>query len=244
MAPPLVLEQHRRCSRLGLKILIGLLLLGAAFGLGRDIGHHLPEIERWIASHGALGFMTFIVAVVVCTSLFVPDTVFAVLAGVLFGVFWGTFAVVVACLFTATLNFEVSRRLLHDRVRRWLAANPRLSAIEQAVKREGVRFLFLLRLTPIHPVTVSYLLGATNTRFGTFFVASLGLIPGLFVEVYFGYVAGHVAKVAGNVGEHSGWQTALTLAGLILCVAVLVQVTRIASRALAGYEQPSAGAGV
>lgn len=211
-------------------------------GLGRYFGHHLPALENWIATHGWLGALFFVAAVIVSTSLFVPDTIFAVLAGVLFGVGWGTLAVVCASLLTASVDFAISRQLLQDPVRRWLAANPRLAAIEQAVKREGLRFLFLLRLTPIHPVTVSYVLGATQTRFSTFLAASLGLILGLFVEVYFGYVARHVAMVAGQVSEHSTLHTVLTIAGLLACVAVLVYVTRLARRALAGYETPAPAA--
>jgi uncharacterized membrane protein YdjX (TVP38/TMEM64 family) len=221
----------------GSKILIGALLLIVAIALGRDFGHHLPALEKWIASHGILGFVVFVLTVVLCTSLFIPDTIFAVLAGVLFGVFWGTISVVMASLLTA-----LSRWLLRERVRRWLATRPRLAAIERAVKQEGLRFLFLLRLTPIHPVAVSYVLGATNTRFTTFLVASLGLIPGLFVEVYFGYVAKHVAKVSGNVSDDSTLHTGLTLAGLLVCVASLVYVTRLARRALAGYETQAVSA--
>jgi uncharacterized membrane protein YdjX (TVP38/TMEM64 family) len=229
-------EPHARRPRLALKLFAGVLLLLCVAWLGRYFGHHLPALERWIASHGALGFVVFIVAVVVCPSLFVPDTVFAVLAGILFGVFWGTLVVVVASLLTATVDFAISRQFLREKVRRWLSANPRLAAIEQAVKREGLRFLFLLRLTPIHPVTVSYVLGATNTPVSTFLAASLGLIPGLFVEVYFGYVAKHVAKVSGKVSEHSTLHTVLTIAGLVLSIALLVYVTRLARRALSGYE--------
>jgi uncharacterized membrane protein YdjX (TVP38/TMEM64 family) len=225
-------QQHR----LALKLFAGaLLLLGVAW-LGRYFGHHLPALERWVASHGALGFVVFIVAVVVCTSLFVPDTVFAVLAGVLFGVFQGTLVIVFASLLTTVVDFAISRQFLSEKVQRWLDANPRLAAIVHAVKREGLRFLFLLRLTPIHPVTVSYVLGATNTRFPTFLAASLGLIPGLFVEVYFGYVAKHVAKVSGKVSEHSTLHTVLTIAGLVLSIALLVYVTRLSRRALSRYE--------
>ena len=222
--------------RLTLKLIAGAALLVLAVWLGRDFGHHLPEIEQWIGSHGILGWLVFVAAVVVLTSVFLPDTVFAIIAGVLFGVVGGTALVAVGSLIAAAVNFTVSRLLLRNTVRRWLARNPKLAAIERAVNREGLRFQFLLRLTPINPVTVSYVLGATNTPIATFITACLGLIPALFVEVYFGYAAKHVAKVSGNVSEHSTLHTALTIAGLVVSVALLVYVTRLARRALSGYE--------
>ena len=229
-----------RSSTLWVKLGCGLPLLVLAVWLGRDFAHHLPELERWIAGHGNWGFIVFIMALIIGTSLFVPDTLFAVAAGVLFGVGVGTVIVVVGSVLTAAVDFAISRQFLQTRVRRWLAANPRLATLERAVKAEGLRFLFLLRLTPIHPVTVSYVLGASSTRFPIFLAASLGLIPALFVEVYFGYAAKHLAKVAGQVGDHSPWHTGLTMTGLALCAGLLVYVVRLARRALAGYENVTA----
>ena len=183
------------------------------------------------------GGLVFVLAVVALTSLFVPDTFFAVIAGILFDLAGGTVLVAIGSLLTAAVNFAVSRSLLRDAVRRVLARNPKMAAIERAVNREGLRFQLLLRLTPINPVTVSYVLGATNTRFATFITACLGLIPALFVEVYFRVVAKHVARLSGGVSEHSPLHLALTVAGLAVSVAMLVYVTRLARRASSGYEQ-------
>jgi hypothetical protein len=58
----------------------------------------------------------------------------------------------------------------------------------------------------------------------------------LFVEVYFGYVAKHVAKVSGKTSEHSTLHTTLTIAGLVACVAVLVYTVRLARRAIREAE--------
>jgi len=180
----------------------------------------------------------FIVGVVILTSLFIPDTVFAVMAGAVFGLWRGTVIMVIAALLTTAVDFALSRWLMRERVGRWLAANPRLEAVERGVAQEGLRFLLLLRLTPVHPVTVSYLLGATRTRFLPFFAGGLGLIPGLFVEVYIGHMAGHVARFAGNVEGHSKMHVGLTMAGLVISIAVLAYVTRVARRALARYQEP------
>ncbi len=223
--------------RMAAKIGFGVAIVAAAAWLGRDFAHHLPAIEDWIARQGAWGYVAFIVAVVVFTSIFVPDTLFAVIAGALFGLFWGTVLVTAGSLATATVDFALGRLLFQNAVRRWLARNPRFAAIERAVHREGFRFQFLLRLTPINPVTISYILGATKTRYLTFIIACLGMIPSLFVEVYFGYVAKHVAKITGQSSEHSTLHSAFTIAGLVLCVALLVYVVRLARKALAESER-------
>ncbi len=222
------------------KIVLGLALVGVAIWLGRDFGHHLPELEKWVAARGAWGDVVFVVAAVGLTSIFVPDTVFAVAAGALFGVLWGTVLITIASLLTATVNFAVGRTLLRGAVQAWLARSPKLAAIERAVNREGLRFQFLLRLTPINPVTVSYILGATSTPFPRFIIACLGLVPALFVEVYFGYVASHVAKISGGASEHSSLHSALTIGGLLLCIGMFVYIVRVARQALAAAEESPA----
>lgn len=222
--------------RLVAKIALGAVVVAVAAGLGRDFAHHLPAIEDWIAAQGAWGYVAFIGAVVLFTSIFVPDTLFALIAGALFGLLWGTMLVVAGSLLTAAVDFALGRFFLQNAVVGWLARNPKFAAIEQAVHREGFRFQFLLRLTPINPVTVSYILGATKTPFRPFILACLGMIPSLFVEVYFGYVAKHVAKISGQTSEHSALHSAFTIAGLLLCVALLVYVVRLARKALAQSE--------
>ncbi|MBN8247433.1 MAG: VTT domain-containing protein [Verrucomicrobia bacterium] len=215
---------------------VGLVSLGILIWAGRELGHRLPAIEQWIEGQGLAGWVVFIALTVVGTSLLVPDTVFAVMAGVLYGVPGGSLIITLAAFLTASLNFLLARRWLHAPVRRWLERQPRLAAIERAVHREGLKFLFLIRLTPLSPVAVSYLLGTTPTRFGPFLLACAGLIPGLVVEVYVGHVAKHVVHVAGDPDAHSRMHTGLTVAGLVLCLALMAYVTRIARRAIAEAE--------
>lgn len=231
----------RGATTLRWRILGGGLLLLAAGLLGREFGHHLPALDRWIASQGFWGWAVFILVTVVGTSLFVPDTVFAVMAGVLYGVAGGTAIITLAVFLTASVDFLVARRWLFGVVRRWLERQPRLAAIERAVQREGLRFQFLIRLTPLSPVAVSYVLGTTHTRFGPFLAACLGLIPGLFVEVYLGHVAQHVVRTVNEPSVHSRTHTAVTLASLAVCLCVLAYITRLARRALSEVEARETG---
>lgn len=218
-------------------VCLGGLLLGGALVLGRWFGHELPRLEAWIGQQGWVGWAVFILLVVLGTSVFIPDTVFALTAGVLFGFLGGAAVMCVAAMLTACLNFLVARRFLQATIRRWLERQPRLAAIERAVNREGLRFQFLLRLTPLSPVSVSYLLGTTHTRFATFLVASLGILPGVVVEVYFGHAAKHLAQAAHDPGQHLHLHLILTIIGVIACGAVMVYLGRLARAAVAEVEK-------
>ena len=233
---------HRQVhwKTVGLRLLVGSCLLAAVVWFGRHAAEDIEVMETWIAGHGVWGWVAFVGMMIVFTSIFVPDTLLAIAAGALFGLGWGTVLTVVGGILTAALNFLIARSLLRPRIEKMLEQHPKLRAIQHAANHEGLRLQLLLRLAPINPVSVSYVLGASGVRFSTFMLGTLGLIPILFVEVYFGYLANHVTTVAGNVSEHSTLHTIVTVVGFVVCIALMIYITRVASRAIAEAEIDSA----
>lgn len=214
------------------KVLLGLALLLAAAWLGRDFGHHLTALEGWVEQHGALGMAAFVAAAVVALSVFVPETAIAIVAGVLFGVGFGSALMGGATLLATAVDFALARYVLRDAVRRRIERTPRLAALDRGMAGAGLKVLALLRLTPLSPVLVSYALGATGARFPVYFAASFALLPAVFLEVYLGHAAKHVAKVTGNVGAHSPSETLVTIGGLVISAALIAYFTVLARRSL------------
>lgn len=217
--------------------LLAVLVVVAIFLVGRHARSDIRALDSWVEEHAVLGPLVYVATVVVLTSVFVPDTILAVGAGVAFGLAWGTAIITVGALLTATVNFFLSRWFLRSQIDRMLKSRPKLAAIKAAVSRQGLRLLVLLRLTPINPVAVSYVMGTTRLRYAPFLVGSLPMIPALFVEVYFGYVARHVAAVAAAPAKHSPQHTIVSIVGLAACLAVLIYTTRLARRALAECDE-------
>jgi uncharacterized membrane protein YdjX (TVP38/TMEM64 family) len=105
-------------------------------------------------------------------------------------------------------------------------------AIQRAVSRQEFRLQVLLRLTPLSPTAMSYLLGAAGVRFPGFLVACLAQIPNLFVEVYFGHAGKHLAKFAGRDERSVLLHDAVIISGLLVCIVVMVIVSRLARKAV------------
>ncbi len=217
------------------------LLILAVVVLGGEIHRHLDAIERGLQRLGPWGMVAFIALFVLLTSFFVPDTVFGIIAGVLFGLVWGTVAVVAGGVGGAALQYALSRKVLRGRIERLIASRPALAAIQRAVRRDELRLQALVRLTPLSPVMTSYLLGAAGVRFPGFLVACLALIPGFFLEVYFGYAGKHVARMTGRDGQAILLHDAVVVGGLAACVVVMVIISRTARRALTEAAGGEAG---
>lgn len=192
----------------------------------------LEAIESGIRGLGGWGFVAYIGLFVVLTSVFVPDTVLAIVAGLVFGLWTGTVLVVTGALLAAALQYALARRLLRARIEKAVATRPKMRAIRHAVLGQQLRLQVLLRLTPLNPASVSYVLGASGVRASGFLLACLALIPLLFVEVWLGRTGSEVAGAAqaGASSDHAHLVTSAV--GLAACLLVGVLVTRAASRAL------------
>jgi uncharacterized membrane protein YdjX (TVP38/TMEM64 family) len=210
----------------------GVLLIVAVFVVGHEIEHHINAIESLITELGPWGLLAFIGLFILGTSFLVPDTVLCIIAGALFGLYWGVVTVLAGSLLAAAIQFAFSRKLFRARIQRMIAARPALTAIQRAVNRDEFRLQILLRLTPLNPATINYLLGTARVRLSGFLIACLALAPNLMIEVYFGHVGKHAAMLAGSDARTVHLHDLVMIGGLAICVAVMVLVSRIARKAV------------
>jgi uncharacterized membrane protein YdjX (TVP38/TMEM64 family) len=232
---------HCEARRFWERVRLGALLPYAAMGallvvviviVGWNIDHHIDAIEAWLKAISPWGVVAFIALFVVLTSFFVPGSVMAVIGGALFGLGCGTLAVVVGALASATVQYFLARHLLRDRIERRLSAKPSLLAIPLSVQRVQFRLQVLLRLSPLSPVLCNYMLGAGAVRFPGFFVAGLAMIPGLFMQVYFGRAGKHLADWAGRRDRSIETHDVVLLGGLLFYIIVMFLVARSARKEL------------
>jgi uncharacterized membrane protein YdjX (TVP38/TMEM64 family) len=221
-------------TRVVLRIALVLAALAALVLLGRVAGGYLPRFAAWVESAGAWGPALFILGYAVAVVGFAPGSLLTLAAGAIFGLWRGVAFVFVAAVLGSSAAFLVARYLARGAVERRLAGNPRFAAIDRAIGAQGRRIVFLLRLSPVFPFNLlNYALGLTRVRLADYLVASVGMVPGTFLYVYSGKLAGDVAALAGGapVPRDAGYWAVLAL-GLVATVAVTAVVTRIARRAL------------
>lgn len=223
------------------------LLAGGGLALLWWVGHHVADevqvLERHIESLGLWGTVVFVLLMLVLTSVFVPESLMSMVAGFAYGPVWGTLLAFVAVALTAIANFHMASRLLQRPIARVLEGSPKLKAIQSAANRQGFRLMLLLRLTPLSPVMVSYALGAGGARFTPFVLATIGLLPALAMEAYFGHTAKHLTQVSVNPQAHSMLHTLMTIGGLAICAIVTFYLSRVATKALAEAEATSESEG-
>jgi len=215
---------------------IALIVVGVAglLVLGRQAGRYIPQFAQWVNELGFWGPVVFILGYAAAAVLFVPGSLLTLAAGAIFGLARGVVYVFIAAVLGSAAAFLVSRYLARQAIERRMANNPRFAAIDRAVGAQGRRIVFLLRLSPVFPFNLlNYGLGLTQVRFADYVVASVGMLPGTLLYVYYGKLAGDVAALAGGAAPEKGaGYYAVLVLGLVATIVVTTLVTRTARRAL------------
>jgi uncharacterized membrane protein YdjX (TVP38/TMEM64 family) len=214
-------SRWQRAARLGV---VGLIVTTAAcawhwraaldpIALSAAIGRYPAAPAAFLAVH------------VAASLVFVPRTVPAIAAGVLFGMGWGVFWAALGSVAGAAAGFLVARYLAVDCTA--FEHSARLRAVLQRVERGGWRAVAALRLIPVLPHSIAnYGLGLTRLRFGAYAFGSLiGQLPMTIASVDFGAAGERVV-----LGE-ADWLAPTLIGAAALALSLLIP---LAARRRAG----------
>lgn len=138
----------------------------------------------------------FFIIYVAMTALSLPSAILlTVLAGALFGTLWGTILVSFASTLGSTLAMLAARYLLRDSLQ--TQYGQQLRRFNEGFSREGVFYLFALRLVPVMPFfIVNLLMGLLPIKTPTYWwVSQLGMLPGTVVYVYAGTALASISSL-------------------------------------------------
>lgn len=203
------------------------------------VQHGLPDVLELLRSPaGALLFMPLYALWV---TLLLPGVWASMLAGALYGTWWGSLIVFVGACLGAEAAFLLGRSWLRGWAQNRLAALPKLQAVERAVSREGLKLVLLTRLSPAFPFSLLNLAyGLSEVSLRDYTIGLIGILPGTILFCALGALAGDVARF-GEVlsGEADPATWALRIIGILATLAVVWLVGRAARRALQEVEPPA-----
>ena len=173
-------------------ILTGLIILIALFfyfGLDQwlsfdNLKQQQASINTAIKQEPVTISLRYFIGYVIVTALSLPGALIMTLAGgALFGLIYGTIMVSFASSIGATLAFLVSRYFFRDTVQNRYGG--KLKTINDGIKRDGVFYLFTLRLVPVFPFfLINLIMGLTPIRATSFYwVSQAGMLVGTIIYV-------------------------------------------------------------
>lgn len=231
---------HRSWWGILVKFILAIGVLIAVYLIWQTwIEPHEATIERTLEHLGPWGPVIFIVVFLIGTSLFFPESVLAIAAGTIFGLWWGLLWVVIAGTLTAVTVYWLGRTVLRSRIEPMLAKHPKLDAVDAAASESGWKLILLLRLSPMSFTLLCWLLSISRVRFRTYLLSCVGMFPGNFSTVYLGFAARHTADLATRIKAGEGRPPGDSLvheitlySGLGVSLVVSFLVAKIAIRAM------------
>ncbi|TAL37500.1 MAG: TVP38/TMEM64 family protein [Spirochaetes bacterium] len=182
-------------------------------------------LKAYVDAHLVSMAAVFIGVYAASVTLSVPGAwLLTIAGGFLFGAFGGTVLVNAGATAGATGAFLTARYVLGGWMQgRW---GEKLAAFNEEIARNGISYLFTLRLIPVFPFfLVNFLVGLTRVPLGTFvWTTSIGIIPGSFVYAY----AGSRLVTLESPGDivSPGILLALALLGLLAALPAIVEKLR------------------
>jgi uncharacterized membrane protein YdjX (TVP38/TMEM64 family) len=175
--------------------------------------------------------LVFLLIHIAASLFFVPRTLLAVGAGLVFGMWWGIVWAATGSVAGAIAGFLAARYInagfvegSNARRAEWA----RLGTLLSYVERGGWRAVAVVRLVPIIPHSLSnYALGLTRVRLGTYAVGSLiGQLPLTIAYADLG-AAGGRALLGGAGWRHAVlWPSLIGLTALVLSLLIPVLARR------------------
>jgi uncharacterized membrane protein YdjX (TVP38/TMEM64 family) len=205
------------------------------FGIvvGRLLSPFLPQFVAWVHTLGAWAPFAFLGAYLVVCVLMLPAFLLIMAAGAVFGMVKGTALALVGATLGGTVAFLIGRYIAREQVAKRVAKNPTLATIDRVIGEDGLRLVFLLRLSPAVPfVLTNYALGVTRVRLRDFMLGTVGLTPIMLAYAGYGSASGAGPRADGSSPVSAG----VLALGFVATVILVVFLTRIAQKAIAEAE--------
>ncbi len=172
--------------------------LVAGIAIGQLATPYLPGFSTWVQTLGVWAPLAFVVAYIGVVLFMLPAFLLTMAGGAVFGVVKGSALVLTGATIGGTLAFLLGRTVLRASVARRVAAHPTLSAVDRVIGDDGLRLMFLLRLSPAIPFVLSnYALGVTRVRTRDFVMAMPGMLPIIASHAAFGAAGAQAANGKG-----------------------------------------------
>jgi len=227
--------------------LLGSLLFAAGPALAQDVAEQatgpfaqlaqsLDQFIEWIKQLGWIAPFVFVVAYVGITVAFLPASVVTLGAGAVFGPWLGPIYVFIGAMIGATVAFLIGRFVARDWIAKKVEDKPFFKALDNAIAEEGLKLIFLIRLSPAFPFNLlNYALGLTKVSLREYVIGTTGIIPGTIMYVYLGWLAAEAARL-GDMGNVTWQEVAIkwtiNILLLVTIVAISLYIAKIARKAL------------
>ena len=232
------MSQIKRAFRLQL-IGLGLATILVAWLIRTfPVADYITRAQTTIGAMEIWGGVLYPLLFAACNVLLLPGGIVSIGSGLFFGLWWGFLLNMLGCLAGAAAAFGISRAVGRQWIERRFFRDPKWTALDRLIARDGWKIIFLSQVHPLFPTSLlNYLYGITRIRFRTCILwIALGQAPGLFLYTYLGTLGQFGLKILRGKSHPLPYEYALWIGGLLATLAITIALARLALKILADAE--------
>ena len=142
------------------------------------------------------GIVTFAFFYVISVLLILPASWLSLLAGFLYGPYFGSIVVFLSAFIGASISFFLAKEYFVKKIETIISRFPKTKLLEKIINKGGLKLIILTRLSPLFPFSIlNYFYGLNKVSYKDFSIGLLFIIPGTYLYCALGSLSNNLEEI-------------------------------------------------
>ena len=170
------------------------------------------------------GIVTFAFFYVISVLLILPASWLSLLAGFLYGPYFGSIVVFLSAFIGASISFFLAKEYFVKKIETIISRFPKIKLLEKIINKGGLKLIILTRLSPLFPFSIlNYFYGLNKVSYKDFSIGLLFIIPGTYLYCALGSLSNNLDEIKNLKLDGNTTTTIISIVSTFLIVYFLTK---------------------
>tara|TARA_B100000212_G_scaffold26004_1_gene17312 strand:- start:287 stop:892 length:606 start_codon:yes stop_codon:yes gene_type:complete len=142
------------------------------------------------------GIVTFVFFYIISVLLILPASWLSLLAGFLYGPYFGSCIVFISAFTGASISFFFAKEYFVKKIGKIVSSFPKIKLLEKIINKGGLKLIILTRLSPLFPFSIlNYFYGLNKVSYKDFSIGLLFILPGTYLYCALGSLSNNLDEI-------------------------------------------------
>ena len=142
------------------------------------------------------GIVTFVFFYIISVLLILPASWLSLLAGFLYGPYFGSIVVFLSAFIGASISFFLAKEYFVKKIETIISRFPKTKLLEKIINKGGLKLIILTRLSPLFPFSIlNYFYGLNKVSYKDFSIGLLFILPGTYLYCALGSLSNNLDEI-------------------------------------------------
>ena len=142
------------------------------------------------------GIVSFVFFYIISVLLILPASWLSLLAGFLYGPYFGSIVVFLSAFIGASISFFLAKEYFVKKIETIISRFPKIKLLEKIINKGGLKLIILTRLSPLFPFSIlNYFYGLNKVSYKDFSIGLLFILPGTYLYCALGSLSNNLDEI-------------------------------------------------